>query len=193
MTWFYADDSYTESQLGMTESNEDRFTVDFSWTVSDAASVYVTAGTEAIDAIQLGSETLTGPTWEASHDDSFTHYGGGFRLAAMEDKLDLTFDYTRSDGETDILFAGQSVSPAPLPQLDSTMDSLRLSLRYAMSERFDTTFGIRWERFQANDWALEGVQPDTLPTVLTMGASPYDYDVWVVGVGVRYRIGADTE
>jgi MtrB/PioB family decaheme-associated outer membrane protein len=193
MTWFYADDSYTESQLGMTESNEDRFTVDFSWAVSDAASIYVTAGTEAIDAIQLGSETFTGPTWEASHDDSFTHYGGGFRLAAMEDKLDLTFDYTRSDGETEILFAGQAVSPVPLPQLDSTMDSLRLSLRYVVSARFDATFGARWERFEANDWALEGVQPDTLPTVLTMGASPYDYDVWVVGVGFRYKIGADTD
>ena len=73
------------------------------------------------------------------------------------------------------------------------MDSLRLSLRYAVSERFDTTFGARWERFEASDWALQDVQPDTLPTVLTMGASPYDYDVWVVGIGFRYKIGADQE
>jgi len=177
----------------MTESNEDRFTVDFSWAVSDAASIYVTAGAEAIDAIQLGSETTTGPLWEASHDDDFTHYGGGFRIAGMDDKLDLTFDYTRSEGETEILFAGQGVSQAPLPQLESTMDSLRLSLRYAVSDRFDTTLGVRWERFESADWALDGVEPATIPTVLAMGADAYDYDVWVVGIGFRYRIDGGEE
>ena len=37
--------------------------------------------------------------------------------------------------------------------------------------------------------ALAGVQPDTIPTVLTMGAQPYDYDVWVVGLSFRYLVG----
>jgi hypothetical protein len=53
----------------------------------------------------------------------------------------------------------------------------------------DWNLGIRWERFETADWALDGVQPDTIPVVLTMGADAYDYDVWVVGIGVRYRIG----
>ena len=118
---------------------------------------------------------------------------GGFRIAGMDDKLDLTFDYTRSEGETEILFAGQGVSLAPLPELESTMDSLRLSLRYAVSDRFDTTLDVRWERFESADWALDGVEPATIPTVLTMGADAYDYDVWVVGIGFRYRIGGGEE
>lgn len=193
MTYLFADDSYTESELGMTESNEDRFTVDLSWAVSETTSIYVTAGSELIDAIQLGSETFTGPVWEASHADDFTHYGGGFRMAGMDNKLDLTFDYTRSNGETEILYSGQTIAAAPLPLLESTMDSLRLSLRYQASERFDATVGIRWERFESADWALDGVLPDTIPSVLTMGASSYDYDVWVVGLGFRYRIGTGKE
>ena len=191
MTYWYADDSYSRSELGITESNEDRFTVDFSWAVSENSSVYLTAGSESIDAVQLGSEMLTGPVWEASHDDDFTHYGGGFRIAGSADKFDLTLDYTHSDGETEILFAGQSVSTAPLPELESTMDSLRLSLRYKISARFDANIGVQYERFETADWALNDVQPDTIPTVLTMGASPYDYDVWVFGIGFRYRIGED--
>lgn len=191
MTYLYADDSYSESDLGLTESNEDRFTVDFSWAISETASMFLTAGSESIDAIQLGSESPTSPQWQASHDDDFTHYGGGFHVSGKDDKLDLTFDYTRSDGETEILFSGQGVSAAALPELESTMDSLRLSLRYRVSERFDTTVGVRWERFEAADWALDGVEPATIPTVLTMGADAYDYDVWAVGIGFRYRIGAD--
>jgi len=190
MTYLYADDSYSRSELGITESNEDRFTVDFSWAVSENSSLYLTAGSESIDAVQLGSETFTGPVWEASHDDDFTHYGGGFRVAGKTDKFDLTLDYTHSDGKTDILFAGQSVSTVPLPELESTMDSLRLTLRYKISDRFDANVGVHYERFETADWALNDVQPDTIPAVLTMGASPYDYDVWVFGIGFRYRIGS---
>ena len=189
MTYLWADDSYTESELGITDSEENRVNVDFSWAVSEAASVYISAGSESIDANQLGSEAFAGPLWQAFHEDAFAHYGGGFRIAGIGEKVDLTMDYTRSDGETEIRFAGQNVSPAPLPKLESTMDSLRFSLNYNASERMDWNLGIRWERFETADWALDGVQPDTIPVVLTMGANSYDYDVWIVGIGIRYRIG----
>jgi MtrB/PioB family decaheme-associated outer membrane protein len=191
MTYLYADDSYSRSELGITESSEDRFTVDFSWAMSESASLYLTAGNESIEALQVGSESFAGPLWEASHDDNFTHYGGGFRIASVTDKLDLTLDYTRSEGETEILVTGQSVSTTPLPNLESTMDSLRLYLSYEISDRFDIDASVRNERFETADWALSGVEPDTLPTVLTMGADPYDYDVWVFAIGFRYKMGAE--
>jgi MtrB/PioB family decaheme-associated outer membrane protein len=191
MTYLWAEDDFTDSQLGLTEASEDRFTVDFNWAVGERSSIYVTAGSEAIESVQVGSETFAGPMWEASHDDDFSHYGGGFRVAGMTEKLDLTFDYSRSEGETEILFAGQAVAAEPLPDLESTMDSLRLNLRYQVSERFGINVNARWERFEMEDWGLEGVAPDTIPAVLTMGASPYDYDVWVFGVGFAYRVGGE--
>ena len=46
---------------------------------------------------------------------------------------------------------------------------------------------FRWERFDLTDWAL--VSETTLPGVLTMGAEPWDYDVYAVGIGIRYRFG----
>jgi len=190
MTYLVADDSFTESELGMTESREDRFTVDFSWAVSENASVYLTAGAESIDAVQVGNDTAD---WQASHDDDFTHYGGGFRLEGASEKYDLTLDYTRSEGSTDILYAGQNVATSALPELTSDMDSLRLSLNYRVSERFDANFAIRYERFETADWAIDGVAPATIPAILTMGADAWDYDVWVVGIGFRYRIGGESE
>ena len=190
VTYLWADDSYSESQLGITDGEENRMNVDVSWALSDASSIYVSAGSEQIDANQLGSEASAGPLWQAMHEDEFTHYGGGFRIAGLSEKMDLTLDYTRSDGETAIRLSGQTVSPVPLPNLESTMDSLRLSLNYNLSERMDWNVGVRYERFETADWALDGVQPDTIPVVLTMGANAYDYDVWVIGIGVRYRIGA---
>lgn len=192
MTYLYADDSYSDSALGLTESTEERFAVDFSWAISDRSSLYLTAGGDTIDALQLASETFAGPDWAASHDDSFTHYGGGFRVG-MGERTDLTLDYTRSDGETEILHEGPTVAANPLPKLESTMDSLRLALRFGVSPRFDVNLQARYERFETADWALEGVEPDTIPTVLTMGADPYDYDVWVVSVGFSYKVGTDGE
>ncbi|MDJ0905690.1 MAG: MtrB/PioB family decaheme-associated outer membrane protein [Woeseiaceae bacterium] len=193
MTYLWAEDDYSKSELGMIEGSEDRFTVDFNWAVGESSTVYLTAGSEALESLQRGSETFAGPEWEASHDDDFTHYGGGFRIAGIGEKVDLTFDYTRSDGETEILVTGPVVAAAPLPELESTMDSLRLAFNYNVSERLAIDVNARWERFEAEDWGIEGVAPDTISSVLTMGANPYDYDVWVFGIGFRYSVGADPE
>lgn len=189
MAYLWAEDDYSKSELGLLEGSEDRFTVDFNWAVSENSSLYLTAGSEALESLQRGSETLSGPDWLAAHDDDFTHYGGGFRIAGIGEKVDLTLDYTRSDGETEILVTGSTVATAPLPELESTMDSLRLMLNYNVSQRLAIDVNARWERFQAEDWGLEGVAPDTISSILTMGANPYDYDVWVFGVGFRYSVG----
>ena len=193
MTYLWAEDDYSKSNLGMLEGSEDRLTFDFNWAIGEGSSLYLTAGSEALESLQRGSETFNGPEWEAAHDDDFTHYGGGFRIADIGDKFDLTFDYTRTDGETEILFTGPVVAATPLPELESTMDSLRLALNYNVSQRLAIDVNARWERFEAEDWGLEGVAPDTIGSVLTMGANPYDYDVWVFGVGFRYSVGADSE
>jgi hypothetical protein len=58
---------------------------------------------------------------------------------------------------------------------------------YQFSDRLAGTLDLRYERFEMQDWAL--VSETTLPTVLTMGADPYDYDVYAVGIGFRYRFG----
>jgi hypothetical protein len=79
------------------------------------------------------------------------------------------------------------------PDLESTLDSLRLKILYRWSDNLDATLQLRYESFSAEDWALQGVAPDTLPTILTLGAQPYDYEVWLVGIGIRYRIGAPQE
>ena len=193
MTYLYADDSYTKSDLGMTASEESRYTVDFSWAVSDKSTVYLTAGNESIDATQVGSESFTGdftgPVWTATHDDDFNHFGGGLHLSGLGEKVDLVVDYTHSEGETEILYSGMNVSAAVLPELESTMDSLRLTLSYEWSDKLSTDFIARWETFETADWALDGVLPDTVPSVLTMGATSYDYDVWAFGISFRYRTG----
>jgi MtrB/PioB family decaheme-associated outer membrane protein len=189
VTAFYADDSYTRSQLGLTGSDELRIAADLSWSVSERASIYLTGGIEEIDAKQSGSEFFSTPDWRADHTDSFDNIGAGFRVAGIGDKVDLQLDYTHADGNTEINVASGAGGQSQFPDLESTLDSLRLKLLYRWSDKLDAILQLRYESFSAEDWALQGVAPDTLPTVLTLGAQPYDYEVWMFGIGVRYLIG----
>ena len=75
------------------------------------------------------------------------------------------------------------------PDLESTLNSLRLTLAYHLSDRLDVALRLRYESFKVEDWGLQDVGPATIPVVLTLGASPYDTDVFKFGIGFRYLIG----
>lgn len=186
-TVLYADDRYNKSQLGLTDSEEVRVTADVNWAVSANSSVYLMYGYENIDALQLGSEQFDVWDWSATHDDTFNHFGAGLRWRQTDGKYDIRFDYNRSDGETTVDVFSLSGGQSRLPDLTSTLDSARIEAAYRWSDRIDATLDLRYEKFKVDDYAL--VSPDTIPTVLTLGAQPYDYDVWALGIGIRYRFG----
>ena len=186
-TVLYADDRYNRSQLGMTDSEEVRATVDLSWAVTDNTNFFLMYGHENIDALQLGSEQDGYWDWSATHEDSFDHVGGGFRWRQAEGKLDLRVDFNRGSGKTTVDVFSLSGGQSRLPDLKSTLDSARVEARYRWSERVDATFNLRYESFEVDDYAL--VSPATISTVLTLGAEPYNYNVWAVGFGIRYSFG----
>ena len=43
-----------------------------------------------------------------------------------------------------------------------------------------------YERYDTNDWALAGVEPATLPNLLSVGRYPFYHDVNLIGLTVRY-------
>ncbi len=185
----FADDDYKESWLGLNGSEEFRATADVSWAISDSASVYFVYGLDSIDAHQTGSEQFDFWDWSAFHEDRFSHVGLGMAWRPVEGKFSMRFDYNRGDGETRISLDSLSGGYSALPALESVLDSARVEASYDFSERLAGTFSLRYEKFELQDWAL--VSPTALPMVLTMGATPYNYDVYAIGIGIRYRFGTD--
>ena len=186
----YANDDYRQSQLGLIEADDRRIAADLSWSISDAASMYLNAGFESIESQQAGSEQFSTPDWQTSNTDDFYTVGAGFRVSQIADKFDLQFDYIRSEGTTEIDLTSASAGLSQFPDLESTLDSLRVRLSCRVSERLELTLRLRYEKFAAEDWSIEAVGPATIPVVLTLGADPYDYDVFIVGLGFRYLIGS---
>jgi MtrB/PioB family decaheme-associated outer membrane protein len=185
----FADDDYKDSLVGLNGSEEFRATADISWSVSESAMLYLAWGHDAIDAHQTGAEQAGFWDWSAFHEDRFDHTGIGFSWRPTEGKLSLSIDYNRADGETGIALDSLSGGPSQLPDLESTLDSVRVEASYAFSERLEGTFSLHYESFELADWAL--VSETTLPSVLTLGAQPYDYDVYAAGFGIRYSFGDD--
>ena len=185
----YANDDYQKSQLGLLEGDDLRVAADLSWSFSDTASMYLNAGYENIESLQAGSEQFSTPDWQASNTDDFNTAGVGFRINQIADKIDLQLDYIRSEGSSEIALTSASAGLSQFPDLESTLDSLRIRLSYRVSERLELALRLRYESFMAEDWALEGVGPATIPVILTLGANPYDYDVFMFGLGFRYLFG----
>jgi MtrB/PioB family decaheme-associated outer membrane protein len=185
--FLFADDDYDGSLLGMIKSEEYSATADLSWAISESASAYLLYGYDSIEALQYGSEDFSFADWSANHDDTFDNFGVGFSWQPADSKFDFDVSYSRGDGETLIDVDSTSGGLSPLPALTSTLDSARLEASYAWTDRLDATLSFRWERFDLTDWAL--VSETTLPGILTMGAEPWDYDVYAVGIGIRYRFG----
>lgn len=183
----FADDDYKESLVGLNGAEEFRATADINWAVSDSASVYLVFGQDKIDSHQTGAEQFGFWDWSAFNEDRFDHTGVGMTWRPSDSKFDFSFDYNRGTGETRISLDSLSGGPSALPTLESTLDSAHVEANYAFSDRLECTFDLRYERFDLKDWAL--VSQTTLPTVLTLGAQPYDYDVYAVSFGVRYRFG----
>jgi len=185
----FADDDYSQSQLGLTGGEDLRLAADLSWALSDNTSIYLSGGYENIESEQAGSELFGTPDWRASSSDDFYTFGGGFRARKIADKFDLQLDYTRSDGTSEIEMSSAGMTGSRFPDLESKLDFLRLRLSYQRTERTQIDINLRYQRFKAEDWALQGVGPATIPVVLTLGAEPYDDQTVVFGIGFRYLLG----
>jgi MtrB/PioB family decaheme-associated outer membrane protein len=184
----YADDSYSSTVLGLTDGDELRIAADVSWPVSEKVFAYLTAGYDEVNTVQTGSAAFAGPDWRANQSDEFYDFGGGIRITGIADKVDFQLDYTRAQGTTRIDVTGGG-SPGRFPDLQSTLDSLRARMAYRWSEKLEVGLQLRYEALPTEDWALQHVNEDTLPTILTLGAQPYDDEVWLVGLDFRYLLG----
>ena len=184
----YADDSYSSTVLGLTDGDELRIAADISWPASEKVFAYLTAGYDEVNTLQTGSAAFAGPDWRADQSDKFYDFGGGIRVTGIADKVDLQLDYTRGQGTTRIDVTGGG-SPGRLPDLESTLDSLRARMAYRRSEKLEIGLQLRYEALPTEDWALQGVNVDTLPTILALGAQPYNDEVWLVGLDFRYLLG----
>ena len=104
--------------------------------------------------------------------------------ARVADKLNLSLDYSHGKGDSNTVIDG--VSAGAFPAVTSKLDTLRADATWTLTKRTDLVFSWWHEKLKTSDWAIQGIEPSTLPTVLALGYDPYNYNVDYVTASVRY-------
>ncbi|HSN52306.1 MAG TPA: MtrB/PioB family decaheme-associated outer membrane protein [Woeseiaceae bacterium] len=189
LTGLFADDEYTRSELGLTDADEISLALDFGWSVSENTSLYFNTGFDMIESTQFGSESFAEPDWRADNEDEFRTTGVGVNFRELGERFDLQLDYMRSEGTSSIDLDSAANPAAQFPDLETTLDYLRVRLGFRQSDRIEWNLYALYQTFETEDWALQGVTPDALPLLLSLGATPYDDEQVIVGLGFRYKMG----
>ena len=129
------------------------------------------------------SSTFSFADWRGDVRDDFQTYGGGVH-ARIADDLSLNLDYTYAKGNSDTTIVG--VSAGAFLFVTSRLDSFKADFTYGLSKRTDIVFSFWHEKLSSEDWAIQGIEPATLPTILALGYDPNNYSVDYVAASNRY-------
>jgi MtrB/PioB family decaheme-associated outer membrane protein len=191
VTGRYAEDDYFKSQVGLQSSRTAGATFAGSWTFAEsAASLSAHYGWDEINARQQGSGAFAAADWNAVTEDVLRSGGLALHLPRVTAQLALGLEVFFANTDGDITTASSSSPSGTLPQLRSRMNGGELTGEYRFSPALTVRAALRYEHFDADDWQLDGVEPATVATLLSLGADAYDYDVELIELAFTYRFGA---
>jgi len=181
-----AKDDYENSVLGLTESSETSYNADASVILTDTTSLHVFASRQQIQSEQAGEETNANLDWYAKNDDTIDTFGIGVKHQLIENKLDIGADYvlSRSTGKVKV---DTGAPDSAFPDLETDLDTLKLYADYHLREDLTLHAAYWYERYDSKDWMLDGVEPDTIPNLLSFGEDSPEYNVHAVMMSVSYR------
>jgi len=182
-----AQDDYSDTLIGLTESNYSNVALDASLALPRNASLYLLGGRENIDSSQIGGSGAAFSGWQASSRDTFDTFLLGFTLKELAKKVDLKLDYSyvKSTGRQDVVVSGSD----PYPDLRTKLSMIKLYVDYRWRPNMTFRGGYWYEKYDSSDWSLEGVQPSTVPNLLSMGMQPHNYQQDVFWLSFRYEFG----
>ena len=183
----YSKDDYSHSEIGLTDGKDYSATLDVSYNPRRGLSGHGFYTRQAIKSKQAGSQSFSTPDWFAKTTDTFDLLGAGIQWTLLGERLHLGLDYVyaNSNGSTGI--AADLTPTEPIPDLKTRRHTLSLTATYRVKKDLDLRLGYLYDRYRSDDWTIDGIEPDTIPNVLTMGEQSPDYSVSVYSASVRVR------
>ena len=179
------DDDYDDTEIGLTDAKRHVYFLEAAYVPGGRFSGHASVTHELIDSNQRGDLSGAGEIWRVEQEDTITTWGIGAELDVIPDRLRFSLDYIYSDGtgETEVSRG------TPFPDVDTKLHSLQLQALYHHSEQLDFRLAFWHESLDGDDWALDNVNPDTVPSVLLTGEETPDYSNNVVTLSAIYRFG----
>ena len=194
----YSKDDYNKSELGLTESKTQSYTIDFNATPSEAWSISGFYTYDKLTSDQRGVSFQSGAArvdqivdparqWLVLHGDRADT--GGFNLlykpvTRFQFGVDILLSKVTSDVDT---IVGSALTSAPLPKNRVTDTSIALFGQYQVNDRLALKSRIHHEHYRSRDVALDGVPANQLANVILFGSEAPDFDETVVSLSAIYQ------
>lgn len=186
-----ADDNYGDGDVGLNGASDRNYGLDVSAIVSEDVSAHAFIAKETINSDITGADIfdpgdLTGDPWRAEENDNFRTAGFGVEFNNLPGKWTRgSIDFTYADAKGNILVEKEDPTPA-FPKLLTRRYTLQASVAREISENLDLNVRYLMARRDRNDFFYDGLEPDTIANVLTLGNGLSDETVHVFSVIMRY-------
>ncbi len=124
--------------------------------------------------------------WRLDNEDTIHTVGAGFNWSIIEDTLDIGLDYLFSKAVT-VIDPSRNTPVVDLPNIDTDLHSLNVHGDYRLRQNLRLRLSYRYESLHTRNFARDGVMPDTIDRVITLGSSSPDYDAHVFGLSMLYN------
>ncbi len=185
LSYFQADSDYRQSEIGLQESNEESYTINFNYAMSTKVNMYAFLTRDDIDADLLNTTGGSAIPWNAVTRDRITTLGFGLS-SRISKKSSIGFDYVSSDSKGDISVQ-TSAEEAPFDPLKTDLTNAKVHFDYEVSDHWAYKLYAEYEKFSSRDWAIDGLGVDGISSVLTMGEQSPEYTAWYFRVQASYR------
>jgi MtrB/PioB family decaheme-associated outer membrane protein len=182
----YSRDDYPDSKLGLTNGNDFNIGGDVTAMLTKQTSLNFFLNHEEIYSKQAGSSTFSTADWFGENNDKIDVIGFGIKRAVMTKKLDVGADYTVTQSHGAVTVDSAASTP-PFPELASRLDTLKLYATYRLKDNMSLQGAYWYERFQSENWMVDGVTPSTISNVLSFGEQSPSYHVNVISLALRYK------
>ncbi|MDX2505912.1 MAG: MtrB/PioB family decaheme-associated outer membrane protein [Gammaproteobacteria bacterium] len=171
----HASDDYSDSDIGLQESDQSSYSLELQYRISTTLNTNFD-----YSVTNIGSEQF-GETWNAENEDSIhvAHVGVNYELRKYKLLLGADLSYANAEGEVTVSTGNG------FPTLKSTRKTLSLFADYSLDDRSTIRAVFRYENYEEEDWAIDGVVPNTLNNVLTLGEVSPSYDIGVFAVSYK--------
>lgn len=185
LSFLAAEDDYEDSVIGLQDSEEQSFSLDINWSIRPDVNVYGLANHQDFDSSITGAADLGSTFWHANTEDRFLTFGMGI-FARVSRKVSIGFDYLSADSEGKVL-TESGLGEDPFPTLETELRNARFHLSYLAGDHWGWKLLAEHETYRSKDWYVDGLGPDGIPSILTMGQLSPDHDVTVLRMMVTWR------
>lgn len=183
-----ADEEYQDTEIGLSDARSESYGVDLSTSLSDHVSLHAFYAMEFLDADISGADDNGAAIWRAQQRDNYETGGFGLRFGQLPGKwvrADLDVTYAQADGN--IRIDKDFVDAPDFPRLKTRRFTLEASAERQLKERWNLRLAYLVGKLTEEDWFRDGVGPDTVPLLLSLGEGTPDRTVHVVSAMLRYR------